>query len=213
MEDENKENPIGGEEGTSPETGSTPEVQEVQKAVEALKKEKESLLADITSLRSERREIRSAPSATPVVPAKEDDKSDLSKAVESRAVRKFLEAHPEYQDDAKWKSIESNFVNRRGNHLWEDVFDDLEDAYFLANRTAILSDAAREGANSAAARMLGADKADIGGTGSSGDASKQISQDEVKLSDDERRIFENMRQVDPSLTIERFTSRKKTLSQ
>ncbi len=182
--------------------------------IEGLKKEERDLLTRISEKRAERRSLSSTDGSaadadrTKTVVSEQNDTvgAAIAAASEKRAIREFIKVHPEYADDTKWQTLISTYVPRRGKHLWEDIVDDLTDAYVLTNRDRIEQDVADKARAETAKKMLAVDKADIGGTSTS--AQKPAPR---VLTDPEKKLLEKFKKVDKSMTEEKFLKRKESL--
>lgn len=182
---------------------------------EALAKERDRLLKEISDARAERRTLNSGAtqdqgsSSSDSSSKSGTDHSDLADAARKRAFRVFITEHPEYQDDTKWKQLETTYLPRRSKVIWEDVKEDLEDAHVVLNREAISSEAAKKAADATARKMAEADSADIGGTSSSTSSGES----KEELTPDEKKAFEKLRRADPAMTEEKYLKAKKRLKE
>lgn len=182
-----------------------------EEALEAIRKERERLLQEVTELRTERRTLKGQSSPeSPDVPDKAQEKrgDPVSAAAERRALRIFMEKHPEYSDSNRWNQLQGTYVSRRSNVIWEDILDDYEDAHYLLNRENLIREEAKRTAGQAVAKVYEGSRADIGGTSSN---PPEGSTPKEGLTEEEKKIFENLRKVDPSLTEEKYLERKKRL--
>lgn len=60
--------------------------------------------------------------------------SEIQRANEKSAQRRFLKDNPEYVDDAQWNNLMSHYTGRRGKATQEDVLEDLSDAILLEKK-------------------------------------------------------------------------------